>query len=274
MANSDPGAKVFLADIEKELPDEMARKMIPGYDHNHFSDYVKLTPKQDNTCAHRLIVDFTNVNFAVSASDAGTLDALLIAASGFFDLVGVSNPKTIINHALTILKGVKNAYKVENVDDEQKVQFYVTPCCHLGPQPFTVTLNVTGNWLITDKGDNDEIVNLTGYLDACGYKDKISLHADGKDAGAGSSQLFVATASVSFETDTGFLVVIYLHEDCHTDGMLSLLTDAVSAIKITDIQIIIETDQECKKREKTAPSQPPNGEGKKKIPTPKSYEGQ
>src|SRR5262249_47344900 len=129
-------------DIRQQLSDDMARKMIPNYDSRSLANYVKLTPQKDDTCAYHLIVDFTGVNFAVSASDAGTLDALLDAAKGFFDIAGTTNPITVINHTQTILKGLKKAIKTEDADDEQKIQFYVTPCCRLGPQSFTVTLNV------------------------------------------------------------------------------------------------------------------------------------
>jgi len=266
-APSEPGAKVSLSDIQHELGDQMARKMIPNYDPNHFADYVKLTPRKDDTCAYHLIVDYTGVNFAVSASDAGTLDALLDASKGLFELAaGTANPITIINATQTSLHGLKKAIKAQDPEDEQKIIFHVVPCCHMGPQPFTVTLNVTGTWLITDKGDDDEIVNLTGYLEANGEKDPIDFHAIGTDQGAGTPQLFGKSAEVSFETETDFLVVIYLKEDCHTDGILMPpWKDAVSAIKVTDIQIVIETSQKCEKKEPPNTAKLPGGKKKKQF---------
>jgi hypothetical protein len=244
-----PFARVSMKDIVDCTTDATLLQMIPHYNSQHLSDFIKLIPEKED-CAEEILVSFTGVNYAASASDSGSLEKLLDTAKGVFQVVGHLDPLTIINATQSVIKGVKHLYETYEANEEQKIIFHVFPCCHKGKQAYNVKLTIKGVYIITDKGDDDELISLTGYLDVNGESKNFERKSDGSKPGAGDPQDFVVDASISIETDTELLVEAYLREHCKTDGIFGIKA-AICAIKIHHIQFGIKTTHSpCKEREK------------------------
>jgi len=247
-----PGAKVSLQDASKGLDTATGNQIFPNFDGREIDKFIKITP--DSACSPIILVDYYKINFAIMATDTGTLSRLLNAIAGAVDTssgvaaggASVTNIGTAIGAGGKVVKDIGDALDQKDSPGYQKFGFHVDLCCHVKKQPFIVKLHLKGRMLISHVGEENDYVKLMVYFQAYTAHAEKDVKLDGTQLRSGQPETFDIELEVGFETEVGFDVKIELTENCHTDWWVGTFKPAVSLIKIDDLDVTIRTAEECK----------------------------
>lgn len=200
-----------------------------------------------------------DTDFAVVATDGKEIKQLVEVAAGMFGSVG-STPVTLINGIKAGTDAVTQVLDKARQTKELEFSLNPTPCVEQ-PQRFKVTLEVVGEWIVSDTdaaSDPEEVARVSLLLRAAGVsatagfehakhtQSSVSFPIPRKDGSALHFKVEVETPPVI----KPFKVYAKIFEEVQTNGpgnsafnVVDLLQDAfttsVSAIRISSIFIVI-----------------------------------
>jgi hypothetical protein len=256
-----PGTKESYADMQAGFDKKNAELIFPDYNSQHPKDFFHLNA--DNKCDTRVTADY-DVNFAVVATDSGTVKKFVDLAKQLIDVKGLT-PVTVLNDADKVIDTFDEAIKNTSAIGNQHFYLDVTPCCEKKNQWYRVTMIVDTRWLINDKTGGNDFARMSYHLMAGGQSASASYGFTGTSRNSEEVYPSQIVNAVEFRSDGPFTIYVGFEEQCSVSWSPNP-TPWIACIRFDHIRLMIETAADCLDQAETTgkPTPPPPPPPKKK----------
>lgn len=254
------GVKIDRAEVVSNVPPDQRSRLFPGWtDDNDRRISVDATKGE---CRDRVELH-CDTDFAIVATDGTEIKEIVSAAQGALGVFaeGAATPQTVLNGVSIGSDLVSNVLGKQNHSADQELSFTAVPCETEVPRRYRVTLEIIGDWVVSDpdaRFDPEERAQISLVLRAAGAEATETYTHAKRTSAKVSFPIARKTGAARFMVQvvtppraSPFKVYARLVEEVQTNGpgnsvvnpidlLEDLFTNAVSAIRIDSIFIVIE----------------------------------